>query len=126
MSDRCTGHCCRDFSLPYSPEEIEAMRLSVTKWDAAGNEAIAHIYPHAVFNDLGTIAAMVQYRGEHDGRHRYNCAHLSENGDCAIYERRPSMCVRYPYSRRCQHDGCTWKDARRVRLPIYSAHASSL
>lgn len=96
------------------------MRLSVTAWDADGNEALAHTYPHAVFNDLGIIAAMVQYRGERDGRYFYSCAHLSESGDCAIYARRPSMCVRYPYGKRCAHEACTWADARRVRLPLYS------
>lgn len=132
MADRCTGHCCLDFSLPYAPEEIEAMRLSVTAWDADGNEALAHTYPHAVFNDLGIIAAMVQYRGERDGVHRYDCAHLAESGDCSIYDRRPRMCSEYPYARRpvepgkpataraCYKHGCTWEDARRVRLPLYS------
>lgn len=25
MSDRCTGHCCRAFSLPYSPSELTEM-----------------------------------------------------------------------------------------------------
>lgn len=124
MSSRCTGYRCRDFALPYSPEEIEAMRLSVTEWDAAGNEALAHTYPYAVFQDLGTIAAMVQYRGERDEQPRYSCAHLSENGDCAIYERRPSMCARYPYGKRCAYEACTWTDARRVRLPIYAERAS--
>jgi len=28
---RCTGHCCRDFTLPFSPMELSFMRKQISK-----------------------------------------------------------------------------------------------
>jgi len=53
----------------------------------------------------------------------YSCRHLTEAGDCAIYETRPEMCRGYPYDRevegggivagRCANHGCTAPHATR-------------
>lgn len=91
---RCTGHCCRAFPLPLTPEEI------------ADPEHMAR------FIDGPQIAAMVRYigpapPGSTGGHHSYSCTSLTDSGDCGIYEDRPVMCRDFPYGRTCTVDGCT-------------------
>ncbi len=102
MGDRCTGRCCRGFSLPYSPTGLASRA-------AAGG-----------IEDGEQIAAMVIPLGESPtlpGHWRYDCRNLLPSGDCAVYESRPRMCSRYPYGRHCIHgDECEWDDARLGRV----------
>lgn len=136
MGDRCSGHCCRSFSLPFSPADIERMRVAL-----AGEEAWPEdlIYPM----DAEVLVPMLVYLGEHanpphgrlspelvhpvDGMryHWYTCSHLQENGDCGIYAERPSMCSLYPYEKGCKWLDCEWDAAKlvpdadgRIHLPV--------
>lgn len=128
---RCSGHCCRSFSIPYSPEDIEVYKANI---DEAGNYAPEFLLANPVLGeDMNVIAPMLVYIGQNlrvadlrarprsgeerlDG-HWYTCRHLAENGDCGIYERRPRMCSQYPY----KLEECPWADCTRgakVHLPV--------
>lgn len=92
---RCTGHCCRRFFLPYSPEKIEERRDTI--------------------QDGHFIADMVIHlESDDEGNHYFTCRHLVEADDgtasCGAYEDRPAMCRQYPYGNACTYAGCTMKD----------------
>lgn len=119
---RCTGHCCRAFALPYSPDQLRRAR---EVWEAylAADAPEVFDWPSdvAVPEDVDIIEPMVIHLGEFtrnplfdgDGdapvapSHFYTCRNLSESGDCTIYEDRPKMCRGYPYGRECRFPGCT-------------------
>lgn len=116
---RCTGHCCRRFSLHFSPEILQSM---------AANEE-SSFQP-----EIKVIAEMVEYLGKSDigsdGRrmsaavHWYSCKNLDDkSGDCSIYETRPEMCRQFPYEQKCQFSGCTMteepnRNQHNVSLPV--------
>lgn len=99
---RCSGHCCKRFYLPLSPEELKQSALEQR-----------HI-------DIETIADMVIFlekskmrvdgtEGPEEG-HYYTCRHFDEaTGNCGIYERRPRMCSEYPYGSACKYTECTMR-----------------
>lgn len=107
MADRCTGHCCRRFALPLSPEEL---KKHYDDWRSQSKET-----PHV--QDIWLIAPMAKYVGFlykspngdklSKGAYYYSCKHLGENGDCTIYEMRPKMCADYPYGDKCEYVDCT-------------------
>lgn len=109
---RCTGACCRKFTLPEAPEYFERMYLA---WKNA---------PESSFklpgNDIHIIWPMLIYLGQSDvspnggklafPQHFYTCKHLDKDtGDCTIYEHRPRMCSEYPYGSRCKYEDCTMR-----------------
>ena len=109
---RCTGHCCRLFTIPASPEDLaeqEARHAALARREAPDGPA---------YTDGPQIAAMVTYVGWFDrspvtggpgGGHFYSCNNLGEDGNCRIYDERPSMCREYPYRELCQFQGCTMR-----------------
>lgn len=83
----------------------------------SGAQSDAHARP--IGADIHLIASMARLNSietSADGRkdYRYRCVHLQEDGNCGIYEIRPTMCRDYPYDKGCTFDGCTWD---KVRLP---------
>lgn len=121
---RCSGHCCRDFTLPYSPENLqkfyeeERSKYSkylkmITNSDKKFEEGLKYFRTNqylvptmVVF--LGTLA--VDYNGElmpHD-LHHYTCKNLNvETGDCMDYKHRPEMCRNFPDRGSCPYKECT-------------------
>lgn len=90
MVDRCTGHCCRNFPLPYAPHDLRARAPTIV--------------------DGEFIADMVIPIGPHDreGFYTYACRHHDDvTGDCRAYDQRPDMCRRYPYGNLCEYAECT-------------------
>lgn len=97
---RCSGHCCKRFYLPLSPDELKQARVQ------------------GRYTDIETIADMVIFlekskmrvdgtEGPEEG-HYYTCRHFDEaSGNCGIYERRPRMCSEYPYGAACKYKACT-------------------
>lgn len=97
MADRCTGHCCEDFILPFSPSELH------THTDG--------------YRDADLIARMVLYKGKYRAAnrnfpgeavaHHYTCRYFDTvTRDCTIYEQRPTMCRDHPYEKPCTFKGC--------------------
>ena len=135
MGDRCTGDCCRSYTLPFEPDDLQAL----------ASEHLASVFtgvpPQNEFTDSVSGIAMMSIpigeftadpSGEAQPNHiRYRCRNLLDNGNCRIYESRPGMCQRYPYecgSGVCEFPGCTWDEKRpenvkplvNGKLPLYS------
>ena len=122
--DRCTGHCCEGFFLPFSPANLAA---AFYRW--AHSTAAVKVAPDGpIYDDIWLIAPMVRLvrfgtpplrmKPGHDGKgstqaHYYRCVHHNrKTGNCEIYAMRPRMCREYPYGRECGFVGCTWKGAK--------------
>ncbi len=133
-ANRCTGHCCRKFALPFSPKEL---RAAYDRWLASQEgytitkcglqPADAKLY-----QDIHLVAPMVEYLGRFDYRtftgvnpsddelrgerykcHYYRCRLFDEKAKkCTIYEIRPKMCREYPYGKKCNYTGCTWQKVK--------------
>ena len=143
MSDRCTGHCCKLFFLPYSPDEL---RFSYAQWLQRSKEGQQPLYMggvHApgslvesgpgVIWDIHLVYPMVRYLGkmvppegtfafDYGEGHFYTCVHYKaspdgEGGDCGIYDFRPAMCRDYPYGGKCRDKACTWDQRSEAMNP---------
>ncbi len=108
MNDRCTGHCCECFWLPWDHTTLiqRADRLR------DGHQISRMVIPisspspeaHPFIVPLGVGGAF------------YTCQHYTD-GQCTIYADRPAMCREYPYDKRCLYAGCTWS-LRKGGLPV--------
>ena len=107
MSERCTGHCCRVFHLPYSPEEMEAKKSTIQDGEFIADMIIllgkGKSWPDCPSSELG---------GE---SYFYTCKHF-DGTNCTAYEKRPNMCRLYPYGNACKYEGCTMKETPDVQL----------
>lgn len=100
--NRCSGQCCHGFTLSATPGVLAARR-------AAGDEEAAELLGMIVYLDT-------TQQGDDEPFIRYSCRNLQENGDCGIYDSRPSMCRRYPYCGVCRFAGCTWDAVKPVEM----------
>lgn len=117
MSQRCTGHCCKRFALPYSPTELERAYaawhaskpcfLSDDGKDRQIPQDIHLVYPMVI--PLGMhrrSPATGEYLGE--AIHHYSCKHYDHTKqECTIYEQRPRVCRTYPDGNNCRYKHCT-------------------
>lgn len=131
--DRCSGHCCENFSLPLSPAELEASYYAwLGREQGSSYVGMNGRESPRVCQDIHLIYPMLVYLGYTDKRppkinpsdekllgkpevklHRYRCKHLDpKTRDCTIYEIRPVMCRTYPDGRTCNFAGCTWSKYR--------------
>lgn len=94
---RCTGHCCRGFSLEHPLAEVKA---EYERWKR--NPSSAKLIP-----DIGTIAPMLIPLGIFRGQELFTCRHLAKEGNCRIYERRPRMCRDFPGPSPCPYRNCS-------------------
>ena len=121
--DRCTGNCCRQFSLPWTHTELAS-------W--LRNEALPdgmRSLDDETGGEVSMIVAMTRPAPNGD-EHAYTCI-LFDGSGCTAYEARPEMCSAYPYGKRCEHGKrCSWTEGRRgahgrpekmrLRLPVVS------
>lgn len=107
MGDRCTGECCKAFTLPFT-HVMFASYLNETPMDRVG---------HGVgFVDGELILAMAVPLPDL-GPDRYTCR-LFDGVNCTVYEMRPAMCRDYPYNEKCEHgEKCQWEEARKGEHP---------
>lgn len=117
---RCTGHCCRRFSLPLTIEEIQIENEKALIWVQAGRTGAR---PRFDPEEIQKVASMVIPT---DDPYLFNCKHHNaETGDCMNYENRPELCRDYPYGRACNFAACTWEEARNppinIRRPMRKA-----
>jgi len=109
---RCTGHCCRAFTLGGGMNPIELGRFVTRDNEDPGHPAL-----------VAWIREAVVYLGEHERnpagvatigdwgelRHWYGCRWLVD-GDCSRYSDRPYVCREYPEHGRgeaCEYAECT-------------------
>lgn len=135
---RCWGHCCRTFSLPLGPAELEAAyhRWVALKLSPGGQRLVRggsdkEYERFNIIQDIHLIYPMVRYLGcfNHPPfkevnpsprvpTHYYTCKHFSESTrSCTIYPIRPAMCRDYPYGGKCNYAGCTWTERKQTPLP---------
>lgn len=103
---RCTGHCCRGFSLEHPHAFVKE---EYERWKKGEPTTIPQIE---------TIAEMVMPLGTFRGQELFTCKHLSKEGNCGIYESRPPMCRDFPGPHPCPYRNCSshgeqpiWKKA---------------
>ena len=133
--DRCTGHCCRAFTLPWSPAELQVLLADYRRWRRLG---LPPKGGRKLLRDVQKITDMIIHLGRFpaaewpapyrpevragvppDEGHRdfYTCRHLLPDGNCGDYERRPQVCRDFPYRHPCQYAPCTWRKGREGRHP---------
>lgn len=121
--ERCTGHCCRAFTIPGMDPDMLAWQPELWRMQRRGeplpagarigieSDVIAKmVVPLGVFARVPTTGEPVVHvdgSGPAAGMF-YTCRNLLPNGNCGIYSRRPAMCREYPYrGDRCVFRGCT-------------------
>lgn len=109
QTERCTGHCCEQFHLPFSIAELRKRHLKprdrqipgmlvllYRSWSLPSGEAVTpESHPHMVPRDGGAP-------------YIYTCKNFKE-GSCSVYETRPDMCRNYPDDEPCRYKDCTRK-----------------
>lgn len=91
---RCTGHCCRGFSLEYPHAEVKA------EYERALAGAESKI------PDVQIIAPMLIPLGVFRGQELFTCKNLGVDGNCQIYLERPKMCRDFPGPDPCPYRNC--------------------
>lgn len=109
MGDRCSGHCCERFWLPYDYQTFKEKAETIQD----GVQIADMLIP---LDDQSHPSECVDRADLETGAY-YRCRHLTENGDCGIYETRPRMCSGYPYARLCLYRDCTWS-IKKANLPV--------
>lgn len=92
---RCTGHCCRCFSTDFSYAELQA---DYEIWKQSPAEA--------KIPDVAVVAPMLVPLGSVRRTEIFTCKHLSQAGNCTIYETRPKMCREFPGPGICPYKNC--------------------
>ena len=110
---RCTGHCCKKFTLPFTPAKL---RLLFTGKGDASFDGEVHRYDA---KEIQTVFLMSKFLGMSktdpaDGSELinsvpvYTCRNYNEvTNDYNIYDHRPVMCRKYPNGEKCRYTECT-------------------
>lgn len=119
---RCTGHCCRCFTLTHTPEWIrnEIARLRDSRrvvdvfWREDAQKVLDMIVPlgKLTIEERESIVETNHEFQSPEPRECYTCKHF-DGTNCTNYENRPDLCRRYPNGGRCEYAGCTAKCAAR-------------
>ncbi len=111
MGSRCTGDCCRVFTLPYGPREL-AERVGRIQ----DGEQIAAMVRHLASGTSPPTGSPTPHDGlEH---HWYTCSNLGPDNDCAAYTTRPAMCRDFPYNAPCPYPACALEPETRPHVPL--------
>lgn len=94
---RCTGHCCRGFSLERSWKDVQ-FELQKTQDDPEYVSSIP---------DILLIGKMLIPLGTFRKQELFTCRHLSKEGNCGIYLSRPKMCRDFPGPSPCPYRNCS-------------------
>lgn len=124
---RCSGHCCRAFTLPVDPDGLRrGLELWIAREEDDRPRARELLEQGTRFwGDIELIATMAVAIGQFERNPLapdlvpnedapplqwfYRCRHHdAASGDCTIYEDRPEMCRSYPYGDPCPFPGCTY------------------
>lgn len=107
MGDRCSGNCCRAFTLfcGNTPEEVDAY----LRKQAAEGEKIADMLVPLRPVEVGTTLPSGEVATTAGG-YIFTCRHHDpETGDCRAYSSRPRMCSAFPYGNPCPYGkACSW------------------
>ncbi len=123
--ERCSGGCCKSFSLPQSPIELK-FQLRVAKLARQRDLELMPLGPDYRVDEIEKINDMVIFiRADSNKQmardkdrprarvYRYTCKHFdTKTNNCMNYENRPRMCSDFPYGKEnadgsCDYPGCT-------------------
>lgn len=124
---RCTGNCCRAFSIPngeefgLSPQGLDDLKKKLPQEPESTGRT-----------DALFVADMLIYLGQHTRSpageltketthavHFWTCKYFDKAGKkCAVYTHRPRMCRRFPGTRGCEHKACTRRTVRKTHLLV--------
>jgi Fe-S-cluster containining protein len=108
----CTGHCCNVFTLPYTPEELQARA-----WNIHEGAYIAAMVEPLTLDAAAERAGNSKWAG-FDGS-LYTCRFWDERTrKCLQYANRPWMCSAYPYRRKCTHCGWHGGESTKARAKV--------
>lgn len=121
MGDRCSGDCCREFTLTgfgATPEAIVDTIRAKSQDGAVIADMVVPlraIVPGTVLPDGTTCETEPP-----GGGWVFTCRHFDDaSGNCGIYASRPRMCRNFPYGRACEHPSCTWDAGRAGAWPLH-------
>lgn len=98
----CTGGCCKEFWLPFSPEEL---REKARRGDPANGSTMELKRLAEVVIPLDLAVHGVEVEGGKATRWPYTCRVWDpETRLCREYDRRPIVCRRHPVSKKCGLD----------------------
>lgn len=121
MGDRCTGHCCERFYLPFSPEALKDRAERFPEDKQLQQVAGMVVYLEYGINPDSRTPPSPTRQG-----HWYTCSNFNkETRGCNIYQTRPDMCRDYPYSEPCDYKTCTWEDGLAGTYP-YQDYADKM
>lgn len=109
--NRCTGHCCRAFTVSSSLDVLAELANN-------GDEQAAIVFDMVIPIPLEADVSAIDPDAT-PGVQRYECRHFDpRSGNCTNYEGRPIMCRDYPYEHMengCQFSQCTLPNRK---LPV--------
>lgn len=154
---RCSGHCCKGFQIggmnieelrfeyenwlraqndgspnilmSGQPEVDSSRRLRMM--DTIRPD-IHVVYPMVIpLGKLTKNPLPLINEGRQDpkgvGVEMFGCKHLSESGDCTIYDARPLMCRQYALHKNCEYQDCTWEGHQeKKREPLKEIHLEKI
>lgn len=98
----CSGDCCKRFYLPYKPANFAVANFEPGTELAFIKDMLIHI------EDYNENTADPHYKDrvfEHSKGAWYTCRHWNtETKLCGVYEKRPKMCQKFPYGKKCQYN----------------------
>lgn len=119
MSDsRCTGHCCRCFTLSASYEELkqsvesrsrdDKMEVSRLEDDEFVLDMLIPLGKLTEEEALKLAGPIGNDKPFNPDAERFTCRHF-DGTNCTVYEDRPAMCREYAVTRppRCEYLNCT-------------------
>jgi Fe-S-cluster containining protein len=115
VEGRCSGQCCKIFNL--CGLTMKELQERIDEGNVKDGEVIKDMLIELTIEqkmerrELYCNNANIVDDEVLKNTSYFTCKHLSENGDCSIYENRPHLCRSYPYCRegRCEFKGCTLK-----------------
>lgn len=127
---RCTGHCCRRFTLSVEPQYLWRLIYSVRSARDDDDMIRDNVEIARMVIPLEDKQPIACPPTDLMDQHHYTCRHF-DGRDCTIYEQRPYMCREHPVDNtnhgKCTYQGCTFRErppdfvpasvvARRFRL----------
>jgi Fe-S-cluster containining protein len=111
--NRCTGHCCKKFTLQHTPNKLKLLFIGKGKANYDGGD---HQFDS---KKVQQIFLMVKFLGMQKTDPAtndelinevpvYSCRNFNTvTNNCDIYEHRPKICRDYPNGIKCRYTGCT-------------------
>lgn len=118
----CTGQCCAAFPLSANRDYVQSRGDDSGEYALIGSLLFELTRDEAYARLEALSLNPPAWWAEQAERQLYSCRHWDTRSRlCTIYERRPLMCSRYPYSAACEHCGYRHPDLYKEPEPAGAA-----